>query len=163
MEQNKDTVADFIEKRGKVGKSYKDIVLTDEIYNRWQQLGLLECVESDDVKKKLAISLERLASYLIYEYEIKSTRTEVDVFPCMVRIIRLTNDELMPEKIVDIVDKLFNRIKFDENKEKFNDIVGNDTIDFEAELVALISDAYVGELIRDGEYKLVKVKENKEE
>lgn len=137
--------------------NYKEVVLTDEIYNRWESLSLLDFVEGDVMKKKLALSLERLAHYLIYEYKNKSSQMHLDVFPCMIRIIKMTEEELMPEKIVSIMDNFYDRIKFDENKEKFDTIFDNNTVDFEAELVALISDAYIGELIRDGKYKLVKV------
>ena len=137
--------------------NYKEVVLTDEIYNRWESLNLLDYVEGDAMKKKLALSLERLADYLIYEYKNKSSQMHLDVFPCMIRIIKMTEEELMPEKIVSIMDNFYDRIKFDENKEKFDTIFDNNTVDFEAELVALISDAYIGELIRDGKYKLVKV------
>ena len=137
--------------------NYKEVVLTDEIYNRWESLSLLDSVKGDVMKKKLALSLERLAHYLIYEYENKSSQMHLDVFPCMIRIIKMTEEELMPEKIVSIMDNFYDRIKFDENKEKFDTIFDNNTVDFEAELVALISDAYIGELIRDGKYKLVKV------
>lgn len=137
--------------------NYKEVVLTDEIYNRWESLSLLDFVEGDVMKKKLALSLERLAHYLIYEYKNKSSQMHLDVFPCMIRIIKMTEEELMPEKIVSIMDNFYDRIKFDENKEKFNTIFDNNTVDFEAELVTLISDAYIGELIRDRKYKLVKV------
>ena len=158
MEQKAEVGIDFLESHGTIElrKNYKEVVLTDEIYNRWESLNLLDSVEGDVMKKKLALSLERLAHYLIYEYENKSSQMHIDVFPCMVRIIKMTEEELMPEKIVSIMDNLYDRINFDENKEKFDTFFDN-TVDFEAELVALISDAYIAELIRDGKYKLVKV------
>ena len=160
MEQKKEVgIIDFLVSQETIesGKNYKEVVLTDEIYNRWESLSLLDSVKGDVMKKKLALSLERLAHYLIYEYENKSSQMHLDVFPCMIRIIKMTEEELMPEKIVSIMDNFYDRIKFDENKEKFDTIFDNNTVDFEAELVALISDAYIGELIRDGKYKLVKV------
>ena len=159
MEQKKEVgIIDFLVSQETIEsrKNYKEVVLTDEIYNRWENLNLLDFVEGDVIKKKLALSLERLAHYLVYEYENKSSQMHIDVFPCMVRIIKMTEEEVMPEKIVSIMDNLYDRIKFDEIKEKFDTFFDN-TVDFEAELVALISDAYIAELIRDGKYKLVKV------
>lgn len=159
MEQKTEVGIDFLVSQGgtiESVKNYKEVVLTDEIYNRWESLNLLDSVEGDVMKKKVALSLERLARYLAYEYENKSSQMHVDVFPCMIRIIKMTEEELMPEKIVSIMDNLYYRIKFDENKDKFDTFFDN-TVDFEAELVALISDAYIAELIRDGKYKLVKV------
>lgn len=159
MEQKTEVGIDFLVSQGgtiESVKNYKEVVLTDEIYNRWESLNLLDSVEGDVMKKKVALSLERLARYLVYEYENKSSQMHVDVFPCMIRIIKMTEEELMPEKIVSIMDNLYDRIRFDENKEKFDTFFDN-TVDFEAELVALISDAYIAELIRDGKYKLVKI------
>ena len=132
---------------------YKTIEINDDILYRWDALGLLEGL-NDDLKRKCALSYERMACYLINECNGVEEVIFTIVFPCIRRVVYVLKDDVMPELIVEEfvrISKWFS----DETENEFKKIVGEEC-DFAAEMCSYVSDYIIVRMIRDGKYKIIK-------
>jgi len=128
--------------------NYKEVVLTDEIFNRWKVLRFLEGLD-DDLAKKCALSYERLARYLLEKGESDET-LEYCSFPCVRRVVQIIKDDIMPEIIVEKFESVRKEYAF------LDDVEKQYGVDKEVELAAITSDAIVNQLLKSGKYKVVK-------
>lgn len=132
---------------------YRTIEINDDVIYRWNTLRLLEGLD-DSLKKKCALSYERMACYLINERNDVEELLFTIVFPCIKRIVYVLKDDVMPELIVEEfirISKWFS----DGIKNEFKRIVG-EKIDFESEMCSYVSDYIIVRMIRDGKYKIIK-------
>lgn len=141
---------------------YKTIELNDDILKRWESIDLLDGL-NDDLKKKCALSYERMAAYIFNEMEIDNEHGCIKgeeynlfiAFPCVRRIVVILNDDIMPENVIRNLNRT-SKWLFNENViEKISEACGC-RIDFEAELVLLVVSGFVERVISDGKYKIIK-------
>lgn len=136
------------------GVDYKSIELNDKVISRWDKLGLLNGLD-DDLKDKCALSYERLAAYAVNDEKECEDNTFLYavMFPCVRYIVSILNDDIMPDEVIKKV-KIWCKYDVIENLRN----VINKEIDVESEIGVMVCASIVVDLIRDGKYKLDKVK-----
>lgn len=143
------------------GVDYKTIKLTDDVVNRWDKVGFLSGLDNN-LREKCALSLERMAAYIINEIGInedgciKGEKYNCIVaFPCIRRISTLLNDEIMPENIIKDLNRVSKWLYKENIIEEISDVCGY-KVDLEAELVFLVVSGFVEQEIREEKYKVIK-------
>lgn len=134
---------------GLTTRNYKDVILTDEVMERWNSFGIYGSVTDERIKRKLALSYERLAVYLLYEkvnHEV-AEKVEVMTFPMVCRIVTLLEDDIMPEEVVKTCESALLLFNIEGLGEELK-AKGYPEIDIEAEFVELLSSLIATRMIR---------------
>jgi|694.fasta_scaffold00011_86 hypothetical protein len=111
--------------------------------SRWETMGMLHIVKSDDSKKLVAMALDATAIYLT-EFNFKNfdNDTKTVLIPVIVRIFNETNKDFTLETLTKSVRRIIEDFveKYEEAKPKFNPLTSER--DDDAEFIALYCENY---------------------
>ena len=97
----------------------------EERVNRWETLGLLDVVKSDDSKKMVAMALDATAIYLI-EFNFMNFDKDRNniLIPVIIRIFNKTSKDFTSETLIKYVRNIIEDFveKYEEAKPKFNQL-----------------------------------------
>ena len=105
----------------------KNVELTDKVVERWKSIKFTDGLD-DETETKRALAFERMAYYLLWNDVDNDSLIEDCAFPCVRRVVQTICEDVMPEPIVDELQRLNKFL----NSEKFFM-----PIDFECELTEL--------------------------